>query len=195
MPCQQPHLPPFFFQFPSCRGSKWSQKQKPDDSLVRPVIPIPFLMTFHKTQMLKADNRPAALEIDLECDDIMRVANEVTSSNSEICKNYIVSLADDDNEDLSQSCRNSQPFASYKPVSMTRESVFEDEKHTNLVFRVGVKDVEEFFDSCCPLKVKFNEKTTSNFAPTEMKAYKLLKTQCSNFEKGFSIYQDYLSKV
>ncbi|XP_024965387.1 uncharacterized protein LOC112505697 isoform X1 [Cynara cardunculus var. scolymus] len=197
IPCHQPHLPPFFFRFPSFRSSKWSGKHKPSDSLVGPLLPIPFLMTFHKAHMLRADNKCADMEIDLKCEEVMRVANEVTALQSERCNDHAVSLADD-NEDMFHSSQNLQSFASYKPVAFSsklsmEDFVFEDEKHTNLLFRVGQKDEKEIFDSDCPLKFKFDKQATS-FGPKEMKAYKLLKRQYSNFKGGFSSYQDYMTK-
>lgn len=188
VPCQQSHLPPFFFRSPSFRSCKWSDKKKPGNSLVGPVIPVPFLVTFHKTHMLKADNLSADFEIDQECDKVMRVANEVTGSESEPFNDIAVSLADD-NEDMFYGSQNQQKFGSYK-LSM-EDSVFKDEKHTNLVFRIGQKDVKEIFDSQCPLKFKFDEEGTS-FGPKEMMSYKLLKRQYSNFKEGFSSYQDYI---
>lgn len=197
VPSHQPHLPPFFFRFPSFRSSKWSEKRKPSDSLVGPLLPVPFLMTFHKAHMLRADNKGADMEIDLKCEEVMRVTNEVTTSESQSCNDHAVSLADD-NEDMFYGSQNLQSFASYKPVAFSsklsmEDFVFEDEKHTNLVFRVGQKDESEPFDSDCPLKFRFDEEATS-FGPKEMKSYKLLKRQYSNFKEGFSSYQDYMTK-
>lgn len=201
VPCEQSHLPPFLLRSPSSRSSKWSEKQQPSNSLVGPVIPIPFLMTFHKTRMLKADNISADSEIDLECDEVMKIANEVTSLDS--CNDHIVSL-DADNENVSHSSQNPPQFASYKPVAFSGKSLvndktmedsdFEDMKHTNLVFRVGQKNAEEVFGSHCLLKFKPDEKTRE-FGPKEMKSYKLLKRQFSNFKEGFSSYQEYKTKT
>ncbi|XP_052621964.1 uncharacterized protein LOC111893160 [Lactuca sativa] len=190
--CHQSHLPPFFFRSPSFRSSKWSDKKKPSNSLVGPVVPIPFLLTFHKTHMLKADNMSADSEIDRECDEVMKVANEVIASESESEAYNVtaVSLADD-NEDVLYGSQNQEMFGSYK-LKM-EDSDFEDEKHTKVVFRIGQKDAKEIFDSNCPLKFKFNEEVTS-FGPKEMKSYKLLKRQYSNFKKSFSCYQDYMAK-
>ncbi|XP_071723970.1 uncharacterized protein [Rutidosis leptorrhynchoides] len=200
VPCDQPHLPPFLLRFPSSRSNKWSDKHKPSNALVGPVIPIPVLMTFHKTRMLKADSVAADSEIDLECGEVIKVANEVTLLESKSCDDHVVSLADDDKQD---EFRDEQSFASYKPAafscklsmedSVKEDSVFEDEKHTNLIYKVGQKDVKEIFDSDCPLKFKFDEPQKS-FGPKELKAFKLLKRQFSNFKDGFSTYQDYMAK-
>ncbi|KAL4576825.1 hypothetical protein LXL04_012925 [Taraxacum kok-saghyz] len=193
LPCHQSHLPPFILRSPSYRSSKWSEKQKPTNALVGPVLPLPFLITFHKTQMLKSDNLPADVAIDQECDEVMKVANEVTSSSlgfEGFNSNVAVSLADD-NEDMILGSESQQMFGMYKlPME---GNVHEDEKHLNLVFRVGQKDVKEVFDSHCPLKFKFDEGDMS-FGPKEMKSYKLLKMQYSNFKKEFRSYQDYLTK-
>ena len=49
-------------------------------------------------------------------------------------------------------------------------------------------------DACnCFLKFKPDEKTRE-FGPKEMKSYKLLKRQFSNFKEGFSSYQEYKTK-
>lgn len=142
--------------------------------------------------MLKADNMSADSEIDRECDEVMKVANEVIASESESEAYNVtaVSLADD-NEDVLYGSQNQEMFGSYK-LKM-EDSDFEDEKHTKVVFRIGQKDAKEIFDSNCPLKFKFNEEVTS-FGPKEMKSYKLLKRQYSNFKKSFSCYQDYMAK-
>ncbi|KAI3801885.1 hypothetical protein L1987_30002 [Smallanthus sonchifolius] len=192
VPCQQPDLPPFFFRDPSSRSSKWSEKHKPSSHLVGPVTPIPFLIAYHKTLKLKADNRPADSEIDLECDKVMMVATEVMESESQSCNDHTVSLADD-NEDVLHCAQNLQHFSSYKTCAGMKDSVFEDEKHENLIFRVGQKDENDFFDSGCPLKLKF-KKQDSSFGTEEEMNYKILKRQFSNFKKGFPIYQKYLTE-
>ncbi|XP_071718952.1 uncharacterized protein [Rutidosis leptorrhynchoides] len=186
VPCMQPHLPPFLFRDPSSRSSKWSDKQKPTDSLVGPVIPLPLLITFHEDHMQKEeDNVPAAAdsEINVECSRVMRVANQVTSQS---CEGDPM----DDKEDVFDGSK--QPFASYK---IKNDSVIDDDSnHTKMLFKVGEKDVvNEIFDSNCPVQLRFN-KPLKSFGSNELNAYKLLKAQCTNFKQGCSSYQDYLTK-
>ncbi|KAK9055076.1 hypothetical protein SSX86_026156 [Deinandra increscens subsp. villosa] len=192
VPCQQPHLPPFFFRAPSSRSSKWSEKHKPSNHLVGPITPIPFLIAYRKTLMLKADNRPADSEIDLECEKVMKAANEVVESESQICNDHTVSLADD-NEDVLHGSQNLRQFSSYKTRAMMDDSSFEDEKHRSLIFKVGEKDVKGLFDSHCPVKFRFDEKNSS-LGPVEEDPYKLFKKQFSMFKKDFRSYQDYISE-
>ncbi|KAL8237025.1 hypothetical protein R6Q59_018106 [Mikania micrantha] len=192
VPFQQPHLLPFFFRVPSFRSSKWSKQHKPGDHLVGPINPLQFLMANHKTLILKADNQPTDSEIDLECDKVMRVANDVTDSGYQNCSDHTVSLADD-NEDVLHSSQNSQHFCLYKTRSMMDDCVFEDEKRTNFIFRVGDRDAKGVFDSHCTVKFKFNEQNM-NFGTKEMEMYRLFKRQYSNFKQGFQSYQDYISK-
>ncbi|MFS7956804.1 putative TATA box-binding protein-associated factor RNA polymerase I subunit C [Helianthus anomalus] len=192
VPCEQPSLPPFFFRVPSSRSGKWSEKHKPSDHLVGPITPIPFLMAYHKTLMLKADNRPADSEINLECDKVTRVANEVIGSESQSFNDHTVSLADD-NEDALHSCNNLQHFSSYKTRATMDGSDFEDEKHRNILFRVGQKDEKEIFDSGCLLQFKFKEQNTS-FGEKEKKFYKIYKRQFSDFKQKFDRYQAYLTE-
>nr|XP_043634019.1 uncharacterized protein LOC122605188 [Erigeron canadensis]XP_043634021.1 uncharacterized protein LOC122605188 [Erigeron canadensis]XP_043634022.1 uncharacterized protein LOC122605188 [Erigeron canadensis]XP_043634023.1 uncharacterized protein LOC122605188 [Erigeron canadensis] len=189
VPCHQSHLPPFSFRDPSSRGTKWSGKQKPSSSLVGPVTPIPFLMTFHKTRMLKADNQSADSEIDHKCYEVVRVANGITETESHSCDDFKVSLADD-NEDMFHS--SAQQFAAYKPTSMV-DSVFSDGKHANMMFKVGKKNEKDMFDLDCPLKFMFDDQA-SGFESDEAKAYELLNKQFSSFSKGLHSYQDYITK-
>ncbi|XP_076896791.1 uncharacterized protein LOC143549901 [Bidens hawaiensis] len=123
VPCQQPYLPPFFFRVPSSRSSKWSEKHKPSNNLVGPVTPIPFLMAYHKTLMLKADNRSVNSEIDIECDKVTSVVDNNTP---------------DDNDDMLHSSSNLQHLCSYKTSHAMMD--FEDEKHWKFVFGTGQKD-------------------------------------------------------
>ncbi|KAK1409884.1 hypothetical protein QVD17_36413 [Tagetes erecta] len=180
VPHQQPQLIPFFFRLPSSRSSKWSEKHKPSNHLVGPVTPIPFLMAYHKTLLLKADNRPADIEIDLECDKVMRVANEVIESDSKSFNDHVVSLADD-NEDTFHSSQSLQNLSSYKTRALMGDSDFVDEKHRNLIFRVCEKD--------CLVKFKFEEQSSE-----EMELYKLFKRQYSRFKQDFKSYQNYLTE-
>ncbi|XP_076936384.1 uncharacterized protein LOC143603485 isoform X2 [Bidens hawaiensis] len=189
VPRQQPHLPPFFFRAPSSRSSKWSEKHKPSNNLVGPVTPIPFLMAYQKTLMLKADNRPVNSEIDIECDKVLSVVD-----------NYLVGPVDpitvslaDDNEDVFHSSSNLQHLGSYKSRAMMDGSDVEDEKHNNIVFRSGQKDEEDFFDSGCHLKFRFKEQETG-FGEKEKNWYKLYKRQFSDFKQKFNCYQEYLNE-
>ncbi|GKG62942.1 hypothetical protein Tco_0636673, partial [Tanacetum coccineum] len=75
--------------------------------------------------MLKADNVSADSEIDLKCDEVMKIANEVASLDS--CNDYIVSL-DADNESLLHSSQNPPQFASYKPVALSGKSLVDDKR-------------------------------------------------------------------
>ncbi|KAI7727776.1 hypothetical protein M8C21_013160 [Ambrosia artemisiifolia] len=192
VPCEQPSLPPFFFRAPSSRSSKWSNKHKPGNHLVGPITPIPFLMAYHRTLMLKSDNRSTDSEIDVECDKVMGVANEVIGSESQSANDHTVSLADD-NEDALHSFKNLQLFSSYKPRATMDGFDFEDEKHRNILFRVGRKDEKEFFDSGCVLQFKCNEQNTS-YGEKEKKWYKMYKRQYSHFKQNFDRYQTYITE-
>ncbi|KAI3726219.1 hypothetical protein L1987_66016 [Smallanthus sonchifolius] len=65
--------------------------------------------------------------------DLNRILVE---SESQSCNDHMVSLADD-NEDVLHSSQNLQHFSSYKTHAVMEDSVLEDEKHKNLIFRVG----------------------------------------------------------
>ena len=159
-------------------------------------------MTLHKTRMSKEDNIAGGSEIDLECDKVMKVVNELTSSASQSSNDHIVSLAED-NEDAIHGTQNLLQFASYRHVAFSsrssvekpvmKNSISEDAKHTNIIFRPGQKDMEEVFRSHCGLKFKADVKDRE-IGPNELKALNLLKRQFSNFKQGFSTYQDFKAK-
>nr|XP_043623532.1 uncharacterized protein LOC122595260 [Erigeron canadensis] len=181
VPSHQSHLPPFFLRDPSSRGTKWSGKQKPSSSLVGPVTPIPFLMTFHKTHMLEAEDnqQPADSEIDHKCYEVMSVATE-TESHS--CDDFKVSLADD-NEDVLDS--SEQPLAAYKPTSM--EDI--DENHAKMMFKAGKKNEKDLIDLDCPLKYMFDEQAARSFEYGDTNLYQLLNKHFSTFSKGIHSWE------
>jgi hypothetical protein len=78
-----------------------------------------------------------------------------------------------------------------KPVM--KDSISEDAKHTNIIFRPGQKHMEEVFRYHCGLKFKSDVKNRE-IRPNELKALNLLKRQFSNFKQGFSTYQDFKAK-
>ncbi|KAM7493597.1 hypothetical protein LguiB_028206 [Lonicera macranthoides] len=213
----RPHLPPFSFRKPSLRSSKWSQKMQPSDAFVGPVVPLQFLVSLRNLQNEEAGEISPHSELKLQCNKVMQVAKEVVKPDSgfEIPNDHVVSLADD-REDISHCSKKECSFSLHKPLALlsynssisepvpTPENSFaENEMHTTCIYKTRMVEFTsnaekemvglELFDTQCPSELKFDDRPLV-FGPKELKIYKLLKRQQSNFEKGFGLYQDYLNR-
>lgn len=207
----QLQLPPFFFRKPSSRSTKWSHKVQRGNDLVGPVLPIPILFTLgevHKNRGLHVgEANEYSTELSFHCNEVIEVASEVQDG-------HVASLDDliDGAWDASQ---KRKPFFLYKQVanlnkcskerttedSFIYESDYNDERFATFISKVPENDSSgrmetagpEIFDDLCPVELKFDAQAI-NFGEVELKTYKLLKRQFSNWQKGFSSYQDFCTK-
>uniref|UniRef100_A0A5B6YJP0 Uncharacterized protein n=1 Tax=Davidia involucrata TaxID=16924 RepID=A0A5B6YJP0_DAVIN len=200
----QPQLPPFFFQNPSCRSSKWSQKVQPGDALVGPIFPLPVLLTLRKLRVEENESVLSAdTQLTLKCNEVMQVANEmaISGSGSDLQNDHVVSLA----EDREETCHGSQKgniFSFHEAVALSdkssamdatpKNSVSKDERFKTLILKKSEEVVSnvrmemigpELF-ALSQLELKFGDRAM-NFGPKELKIYKLLKRQYLNFLEGF----------
>ncbi|KAF4354797.1 hypothetical protein F8388_018001 [Cannabis sativa] len=210
-----PQLPPFFLRNPSLRSNKWSQKVKPPDLLVGPVLPLPILLALHEfhngCQSTEEQSAGFTAEAELRrcCDEVKQVAREVANSDSgsELHKDHVISLDDDREENVSQTAK---PFFLHHPsafhtgaISHTDEqSAYKDEVFGTLISKVSEEHASvdttetiglEFFDSVCPIKLSFDDTFAMNFEMKELKAYKLLKKQFSKWQGDFDLYGQFVS--
>ncbi|PSS08370.1 Serine/threonine-protein kinase cdc7 [Actinidia chinensis var. chinensis] len=208
----EPQLPPFVFRTPSCRSGKWSQKVQPGTAFVGPVLPTPVLITLRNMRMEEeADILSANAELSNQCNDVLQVASEmvIPCSSSDLHDDHAVSLSDD-RDAWSYGNQKVNLFCLHKPSALSRKfstmdptlenSVCNNQNFTTFISKTPVKEhvsnirmemVEpELFNSVSPLELKFDDHTI-NFGPKEMKAFKLLRRQYSNFLQRLSVYQEY----
>ncbi|KAK2984477.1 hypothetical protein RJ640_004267 [Escallonia rubra] len=207
----QLHLPPFSFQKPSLRSSKWSSKVQPGNAFVGPGLPLQVLVTLCKRRMEEANGPSADLELEHLCNIVMQVANELTKSDSgsELHTDHAISLADD-REGMRCNSQNTRPFSVHEPVAFSSKfstgdptperSVCDNERYTSFVYRTRQKELvpnarmemvgSELFDAHCPAELEFDD-CNMNFEQNEVKIFKLLKRQYSNFKEDFGLYQKY----
>ncbi|CAK9148110.1 unnamed protein product [Ilex paraguariensis] len=197
----QGQLPPFPLRKPSCRSSKWSHKMQPSDALVRPIVPIRVLIILRKLyEAEEIDGLSANTELELHCNKVMQVANEVdaSTSGSGLHNEHVVSLADDTEETCYVS-QNEKFYSLHEPVVFSgklstidptpRSSRCENERFTTLIFKKHQELVSnskmkmgglELFDKWCPSELKFNDRAM-NFGLKELKTYKLLMRHDKKF--------------
>ncbi|KAL2516698.1 hypothetical protein Adt_12945 [Abeliophyllum distichum] len=217
-------LLPFPFRKPSHRSNKWSDKVQPSDALVGPVLPPHFLTILHKLCMeeLKRERQTYVegteafstnAELRLQYKKVMEVVKElaVSDSDTKIQDDDFVSLADDKDE-ISYKTQKSR-FSYHKPLAfsensfdvdvMSRKSGCEIHRFSTFVFRrsqefksnVSAEMVgPKLFDVGCPMAIKFDD-CAINFGPKELEAYQILKKQDLEFQKGFNVYQDYITSL
>ncbi|KAF8380140.1 hypothetical protein HHK36_027623 [Tetracentron sinense] len=222
-----PQLPPFFLRKPSGRSNKWSQKVQPGNSLVGPVLPLPILLTLREAAKEKkfsvleedeSDGSSVETELTRQCNEVMKVANEMVHPVSFSGPNDspAVSLADDREEKWLGS-QELKPFFLYNPQAFSEtkghtmditqdKPVFKDERFATFVSKMHEKELVpnarkelvglEMFDELCPVELKFDS-PPMKFGPNELKGYKLLKRQFSKWQEDFKPYQDFctLSKI
>ncbi|CAK9166786.1 unnamed protein product [Ilex paraguariensis] len=210
----QGQMPPFPLRKPSCRSSKWSHKTQPSDALVGPIVPIRVLIILRKLyEAEETDGLSANTELELHCNKVMQVANEVaaSTSGSGLYNEHAVSLADDTEETCYVS-QNEKLYSLHEPVAFSGKlstvdpnpgsSGCESERFTTLIFKKHQELVSnskmkmgglELFDKWCPSELKFNDRAM-NFGPKELKTYKLLMRQDRKFQEGFELYQKYSSR-
>lgn len=212
-------LPPFFLRKPSCRSNKWSEKVKPSEALVGPVLPLPILLTLHDLRNgcpdLEEESSGFAVEAELRlrCNEVMQVAREIAAPGpvSELDNDCAVSLADD-REDAFVGSQKAKPFLLHNPTAFTRtsvdhmegKSIYKDEIFNTLVSKVHenkrtASDHEEsvgleLFDGLCPIQLRFDGTSDMKFESKELKAYKLLKKQFSKWQGDFDLYKDFCFK-
>ncbi|GMP55195.1 hypothetical protein CsSME_00020082 [Camellia sinensis var. sinensis] len=198
----QPQLPPFVFRTPSFRSSKWSQKVQPSTGFVGPVLPTPVLLTLRKlhaeaeTDLLSAND-----ELSDQCNEVIQVASEMALSGSSLDdhNDHAVSLGDSKDEIFSDT-QKVNLFSLHKPAAISSKfstmdpipenSVCNNERFTTFISKTPEKGVvpnsqmemvgPELFNSLSPLEFKFDDHTI-NFGPKELKTFKLLMRQYSNF--------------
>lgn len=211
-----PQLPPFFLRTPSCRSNKWSQKVPRTDDLVGPVLSLPILLAlrdFHNGgPNSEEESRGSSVEAEfrLRCDEVMQVASEMAGSDpsSEIHEGRAVSLADDREETWAGS-QTAKKFILHRPLAFScgaehtkGQSVYKEEVLRTLIFKVAEEEHAgnletfglELFDSLCPVKLRFDDASVSNFELKELKAYKLLKKQFSKWQGDFNLYEEFCSR-
>lgn len=207
------------FQIPSCYGNPKSRKFLPSKALVHSFLPPHFLLTLHMdiSSMLSKKNlviRSAEEEIQLQCDRVMEAADELTGAHaeaeSELDNTHAVSLADD-NDEINIGDGDVKNFFFHKPVALLDEVCTMEMKcqkfrtwskrFTTFLYRkqelspdvspemVGL----DLLHAGCPIQLTFNNSDVS-FDPNELKTLKVLKKQHLDFQKGFGLYQEYVTK-
>ncbi|CAA2986054.1 Hypothetical predicted protein [Olea europaea subsp. europaea] len=150
----------------------------------------------------------------LQYKKVMEVIQElaVSDSDTRIQDDDFVSLADDKDEISYNYETQKSKFSYHKPLAfsenssdvdvMMRKSGFEIDRFSTFVFRktqehksnVGAEMVGlELFDVGCPIALKFDDYTI-DFGPNELEAYQNLKKLDLEFQKGFNLYQDYITR-
>ncbi|XAR65417.1 hypothetical protein NMG60_11009543 [Bertholletia excelsa] len=195
-----PQLPPFVFRTPSSRSSKWSQKVQPGNAFVGPVLPTPVLLALHKLRMEeKEDLLSANDELSNQCSEVMRLALEMNAAHNE----YAVSLADN-SDNMCSSTQNLNNLSLHKPgafsckfcaIDPTMDNfIYKNESFTTFVSKAPQKEPTtnarmkvagpELFNSLSAVELKFDDHTI-NFGAKELKTFKLLRRQYSNFLQSF----------
>ncbi|XP_071915159.1 uncharacterized protein [Coffea arabica] len=207
------------FQIPSYCGNTKSRKFLPSKALKQSFLPPPFWLTLHMdiSGMLGKKNlviRSAEEEIQLQCDGVMEAADELTGARteaeSELDGTYAVSLADDTDE-INIGDGDVRNFFFHKPVALLDEVCTMEikcekfrtwsKRFTTFLYRkqelspdvspemVGL----DLLNAGCPIQLTFNDSDIS-FDPNELKTLKLLKKQHLDFQKGFGLYQEYVTR-
>lgn len=152
-------------------------------------------------------------ELRLQYKKVMEVVEElaVSDSDTKIQDDDFVSLADDKDEMSYDSETQKSKFSYHKPLAfsenssdvdvMTRKFGIEIDRFSTFVFRrtqehksnvsAGIVGLE-LFDMGCPIALNFGDYTIE-FGPKELEAYQNLKKQDLEFQKGFNLYQDYIT--
>ncbi|KAM1248918.1 hypothetical protein ACFX2I_031648 [Malus domestica] len=216
----QSQLPPFILRKPSCRSSKWSQKVKPGDALVGPVLPLPILLTLHElrngclnSQDEQSGKFSVEAEISRSCNEIMQVASEMTVSKPDagIVDEQAGSLANA-GEETWRCTQKPKPFFSYHPVAGTGspmdhvrgKSVFKDDRFDTVISKVSEKKPApsgsednvglELFDDLYPVELKFDA-SDMKFKQKELSAYNVLKKQFVEWQNSFDLYKESCSHI
>ncbi|XP_052180646.1 uncharacterized protein LOC127793905 [Diospyros lotus] len=209
----QPQLPPYVFRRPSSRSSKWTHKVQPGVALVGPVLPTPVLLSLHKLHNKEGDVLSANVELRNQCNEVIHVASEMslTGAATVVHNDHAVSLADDTDEMPYSTIDKPTLFCLHKPAAFANElstagSVEEsfvggDERFTTFISKTPKRELvpnsememagPELFKSLSPVELEFDD-CAMPFGPNELKAFKLLRRQYSNFLHGFSAYQECL---
>lgn len=211
-------LPPFILRKPSCRSSKWSQKVKPGDDLVGPVLPLPVLLSLHEyrngcpNSEEQSGGFSVEAEINRTCDEVIRVVSEVTVSSSEadIVDEPATSLANDGDETWRVS-QKSKHFLAYQPEAAKGSSMdhtrgksdYKDNRFDTLIGKLSEKkhafndntdDIGlELFDDVCPVELRFDA-CAMQFDEKELKAYSKLKGGFLKWQKSFDVYETFCSR-
>lgn len=202
------HIGQFPFQTPSFHHNKLLHCIQPSDDLLGSFLPPQFLFTLHKLSNLKLSTNLDVLSADngikLQCDRILEVADKLHDGHG-------ISLSDDADK-LSEGDENVENFCLHELGALSEISVeetapiksgMENKRFTKFIFRKQqdhVCDVDEemagleLLDKGCPLELKFKNNSVS-FGKEELKQFKLLKKQDVNFQKGFILYQEFITKT
>ncbi|XP_052183357.1 uncharacterized protein LOC127795615 [Diospyros lotus] len=209
----QPQLPPFVFRKPSSRSSKWTHKVGPGAALVGPVLPTPVLLCLHKLHNEEGDVLSANAELRNQCNEVIRVASEMSLTGAATIdhNDHAVSLADDTDEMPYSTADKPTLFCLHKPAAFANELstvglvaesfVGDHERFTTFISKTPERELvpnsememagPELFKSLSPVELRFDERAMP-FGPNELKAFKLLRRQYSNFLHNFSAYQECL---
>lgn len=209
-------------QFPFQKPSSYSRKLLHKVSLNEledPFLPPPFLLTLRRICSEKRVSKPKVEspdeEIALECSQVLEMASELTGSckqtDPRLPEGHAVSLSDDLDEfndcvvNRTQLCFHEPSFrgAEARPEVMPMTCRSANEWSTKFVFRKRQEKAPsinatmnslELLKADCPLELKFDNRVIE-FGQKELKQFELLKKQDMNFQKGFQLYQEYLSKA
>lgn len=188
-----PQLPPFLFRNPSPRGNHWSKKVRRNNGVVGPVIPLPVLLTLHKF-----DKRKEGEEEEEEKGYEYSPEEEITSQCHEVMKvvydDNEISLGDD--KELLDTSQKQKPFIIYNQDASLQDNDLKEKSFGTFTSKRAdaVKmDGLDFFDDLCPVNMGFVDRKVS-FGEKELKSYKLLKKQFSNWQSGFKPYQDFIAR-
>ncbi|KAL3519459.1 hypothetical protein ACH5RR_017608 [Cinchona calisaya] len=154
-------------------------------------------------------------ELKLQCDRVMEAADEITRSHSEaeseLHDNHVVSLADDTDE-ISKGNGNVMNFSFHEPLALLDEVSTmdmrlenfgtESKRYTTFLYKKHelCPDVNpemvglDLLNAGCPIELPFNDCSIC-FGPNELKTFKFLKKQALDFQKGFGLYQEYLTRA
>lgn len=163
-----------------------------------------------KVDILSADD-----ELKFQCEKVMEAADELTGSHTEadfgLHDGHAISLADDTDE-FSNVDGDVKKLSFHEPVAFSDEVSSVDitsekfgsvnNRFTTFLFRkhelssnVNLDMVgQELLNAGCPLHLKFNDQALC-LGPKELKAFKLLKKQDFDFQRGFGLYQEYISRL
>ncbi|KAF9596383.1 hypothetical protein IFM89_009731 [Coptis chinensis] len=212
-----PQLPPFFSKKPTSRSSKWKPRLR--NIHVGPVLPLPYLLTLQKVEkkknslVLEEEESESSAEDELaqQCKNVMMVASKTISPKCHSEPNNCppVSIANE----VGENCVRSQelkPLFFHKPCassekirprvdSTPQKPLYEDEKFDTFISRTSEKVNSsdtlkepvglDFFDDMCPVKLNFDFPEMT-FGAKELKGYKSLKRQFSNWARLFHLHGD-----
>lgn len=197
----------FPFQTPSFCNNRVSYRIQPSNDLLGPYLPPHFLLTLFelcdKKHRTNVDVLSADGEIKLQCDRILEVAEKLPDDHG-------VSLYDPKDES-SDGAEILQSFSLYKPGVLLEEvsaeymtpvnSGADNKRFANFIFRKQQDqdcnvDTEmtglKVLDIGCPLELKFKNNSIL-LGQEELKQFKLLKKHDISFQKGFKLYQYYIT--